>query len=160
MNKQKDLELDRVKNQLDQIAWFLDNAFKVPGVNWRFGAEALIGLIPGAGDIISGTIGLMLLFRAFQFKLPKIVILRMITNTLLDITIGAIPFLGDVFDFIFKANSKNMALFRQFAEQPAQSTTRHWIFIGAVAAIFGLVVLGIILLFVYFINLLFFRPIS
>jgi hypothetical protein len=155
MNKEKDLE--KVKNQLDQIAWFLDNAFKVPGINWRFGAEALIGLIPGAGDLISGAVGLMLLFRAFQFKLPKIVILRMIVNTLLDITIGAIPFLGDIFDFIFKANSRNMAMFRQYAEQPAQSTTRHWIFIGSVAAIFGLVVLGIVLFFVYLINVLFYR---
>jgi hypothetical protein len=155
MNKSKDL--DKVKNQLDQIAWFLDNAFKVPGVNWRFGAEALIGLIPGAGDIISGTIGLMLLFRAFQFKLPKIVILRMIVNTLLDITIGAIPFLGDVFDFIFKSNSRNMALFREYAEQPAQSTTRHWIFIGAVVGSFGLILLGILVLFLYLINLLFFQ---
>jgi hypothetical protein len=157
MNKQKDLELEKVKNQLDQIAWFLDNAFKVPGVNWRFGAEALIGLIPGAGDIISGAIGLMLLFRAFQFKLPKIVILRMIVNTLLDITIGAVPFLGDVFDFIFKANSKNMAMFREYAEQPAQSTTRHWVFLGAVAAIFGLVVLGIIVFFIFLLNFLFQR---
>jgi hypothetical protein len=154
MEKTKDL--DKVKNQLDQIAWFLDNAFKVPGVNWRFGAEALIGLIPGAGDIISGAIGLMLLFRAFQFKLPKIVILRMIVNTLLDITVGAIPFLGDVFDFIFKSNSRNMALFREYAEQPAQSTTRHWIFIGAVVGSFGLLLLGILLLFVYLINRLFF----
>ncbi|HSE41318.1 MAG TPA: DUF4112 domain-containing protein [Acidobacteriota bacterium] len=155
MDKTKDL--DRVKNQLDQIAWFLDNAFKVPGVNWRFGAEAIIGLIPGAGDIISGTIGLMLLFRAFQFKLPKIVILRMIVNTLLDITVGAIPFLGDIFDFIFKSNSRNMALFREYAEQPAQSTTRHWIFIGAVVGSFGLILLGILFLFIYLINLLFFQ---
>jgi hypothetical protein len=152
MNKQKDLELDRVKNQLDQIAWFLDNAFKVPGLNWRFGAEAIVGLIPGAGDIISGAIGLMLLFRAFQFKLPKIVILRMIVNTLLDITIGAIPFLGDAFDFIFKANTRNMTLFRQYAEQPAQSTTRHWVFIAGVAGFFGIVVLGIILFFIFLIN--------
>ena len=123
-------------------------------VNWRFGAEALIGLIPGAGDIISGAMGLMLLFRAFQFKLPKIVILRMIVNTLLDITIGAIPFVGDVFDFIFKANTRNMTMFRQYAEQPAQSTIRHWIFLAVVAGFFGLVVLGIVLFFVYLINAL------
>ena len=96
----------------------------------------------------------MLLFRAFQFKLPKIVILRMIVNTLLDITIGAIPFVGDVFDFIFKANTRNMTMFRQYAEQPAQSTTRHWIFLAVVAGFFGLVVIGIVLFFVYLINAL------
>lgn len=155
MNKQKEIELERVKSQLDQVAWLLDNAFRIPGLGWRFGVEALIGLIPGAGDIVTGLIGVILLFRALQFKLPAIVILRMILNSLLDITIGAIPFIGDLFDFVWKSNTRNMALFRQYAEEPATSTTRHWLFIGAVLGGFGLLIAGIIFAFLYFIHLIF-----
>jgi hypothetical protein len=152
MTKTKQVELGRVKDQLDNIAWLMDNAFRIPGLGWRFGVEALIGLVPGAGDIISGAIGVLLLLRAFQFKLPGVVILRMIFNSLIDITIGAIPFLGDLFDFVWKANTRNMKLFRQYAEEPAASTKRHWLFIGAVVGGFVLLLIGILLIFIYFIQ--------
>lgn len=147
-----DAGLSRAKDQLDQIAWIMDNAFKIPGLNWRFGAEALVGLIPGAGDVVSGAVGLLLLLRAFQFKLPKIVIVRMLVNSILDITIGAIPFIGDLFDFVWKSNTRNMVLFRQYAEGPAESTTRHWIFLGSVLGLFGFLILGIMLFFAYFLR--------
>jgi Domain of unknown function (DUF4112) len=158
VTKTKEADLERVKNQLDHVAWLMDNAFRIPGLGWRFGVEALIGLVPGAGDVVSGAIGVLLLFRAFQFKLPAAVILRMIFNNLMDITIGAIPFLGDLFDFVWKSNTRNMKLFRQYAEEPATSTTKHWIFIGAVVGGFLLLLIGIFLLFVYFIHRLFLTP--
>jgi Domain of unknown function (DUF4112) len=158
MKKTKEHDLERVKNQLDHVAWLMDNAFRIPGLGWRFGVEALIGLVPGAGDIISGAIGLILLYRAFQFKLPGVVILRMIFNNLIDVTVGSIPFLGDMFDFVWKSNTKNMKLFRQYAEEPAANTTSHWIFIGSVIGGFFLLLLGIFFLFVYFIHRFFFTP--
>jgi hypothetical protein len=158
MTKTKERDLERVKNQLDHVAWLMDNAFRIPGLGWRFGVEALIGLVPGAGDIVTGAIGLVLLFRAFQFKLPGVVILRMIVNSLMDVTIGSIPFLGDLFDFVWKSNTRNMKLFRQYAEEPATSTKTHWIFLGSVIGGFLLLMLGIILLFIYFIHRFFFTP--
>jgi hypothetical protein len=156
MTKTKERNLERVKDQLDHIAWLMDNAFRIPGLGWRFGVEALIGLVPGAGDIVSGAIGLVLLFRAFQFKLPGVVIMRMIFNNLIDITVGSIPFLGDLFDFVWKSNTKNMKLFRQYAEEPATSTTKHWIFIASVIGGFVLIMIAILLLFIYFIYRFFF----
>ncbi len=158
MTKTKEANLERVKNQLDHVAWLMDNAFRIPGLGWRFGIEAIIGLVPGAGDIVTGAIGVILLYRAFQFKLPGVVILRMILNNLIDITIGAIPFLGDVFDLVWKSNTRNMKLFRQYAEGPAISTTRHWIFITAFVGGFLLLLIGIFFLFIYFINRFFFTP--
>jgi len=158
MTKTKERDLARVKDQLDHVAWLMDNAFRIPGLGWRFGVEALIGLIPGAGDIVSGAIGLILLFRAFQFKLPGVVILRMIFNSLIDFIIGSIPFLGDLFDFVWKSNTKNMKLFRQYAEEPAASTTKHWIFIGSVVGGFVLIMIAILVLFIYFIYRFFFTP--
>src|SRR4030095_2912665 len=126
----KEANLERVKDQLDSFAWLLDNYFRIPGLGGRFGIEAIIGLVPGLGDVVTGALGVLLLMRAVQFKLPKIVIIRMIMNTLIDITEGAVPFIGDLFDFAFKANTKNMVLFRKYAEAPNESTVGHWIFLA------------------------------
>jgi hypothetical protein len=150
MNETKSIELERSRQQIDRIAYIMDNCFRIPGLNWRFGAEALIGLVPGAGDVIGGIIGLFLLVRAIQFRLPKVVIARMVLNNLIDVTVGAIPFLGDAFDFFWKSNTKNMNLFHQYAGQPEKSTSRHWMLIGAIifsfTLLFVLVFAGIIYL--------------
>lgn len=135
--------LEQVKDELDSLAWLMDNYFRIPGLGWRFGIEAIIGLVPVLGDIVTGALGVLLLTRAIQYKLPKIVILRMVLNNLIDITVGAIPFLGDLFDFIFKANTKNMKLFRRYAEGPQESTVGHWLFVLGILFLFSMV-LGLI----------------
>jgi Domain of unknown function (DUF4112) len=153
--EQKTVELTKTRDQLDQLAWLLDNCFKIPGTKWRFGLEAVLGLVPGAGDIISGLLGLFLLIRAFQFKLPKIVIVRMLANSLLDFGIGAIPFVGDAFDFVYKANTRNMQLFHQYAEAPMKSTNRHWIFIGGLIAAFVAMALALLIVMIWAFSRLF-----
>jgi hypothetical protein len=147
--QQKSADVARTREQLDQFAWLLDNAFRVPGTKWRFGLEALLGLVPFAGDMVSGALGLFLLFRALQFKLPKIVIVRMLLNSLLDISIGAIPFLGDAFDFIYKSNTRNMKLFHEYAGEPLRSTDRHWLFLGGLIILFGGLAFLIVFLIVW-----------
>ena len=153
--EQKTVELTKTRDQLDQLAWLLDNCFKIPGTKWRFGLEAILGLVPGAGDVISGLLGLFLLIRAFQFKLPKIVIVRMLVNSLLDFSIGAIPFVGDAFDFVYKANTRNMQLFHQYAEAPLKSTNRHWIFIAGLIAAFAGMALVVLIVTIWAITRLF-----
>jgi Domain of unknown function (DUF4112) len=128
----------KTQKQLDHFAWLMDQCFRIPGTSWRFGLEAILGLFPGAGDVVSGMLSLTLLVRAFQFKLPKVVVARMILNTLIDVAIGAIPFLGDAFDFVWKSNTRNMKLFHQYAQEPDLSTKSHWIFIVALIGGFGL----------------------
>jgi hypothetical protein len=142
MKKQTDLA--KTQQQLDHLAWLLDNLFRIPGTNWRFGLDALIGLVPGAGDAVAAILSLFLLIRAFQFKLPKIVIVRMLINSLLDFSIGAIPFLGDAFDMFYKANTRNMKLFREYASAPLMSTTRHWVFIGCLSGGFIAIIFAVI----------------
>jgi uncharacterized protein DUF4112 len=142
-------DLSRTQTQLDHLAWLLDNLFRIPGTNWRFGLDALIGLVPGAGDVVAAILSLFLLVRAFQFRLPKIVILRMLINSLLDFSIGAIPLLGDAFDMFYKANTRNMKLFREYAEGPLASTTRHWIFIGCLIGGFLATISGAVILVFY-----------
>jgi Domain of unknown function (DUF4112) len=116
---------------------------RIPGTGIRFGLEPIIGLIPGVGDLVSGAMGFYLVLRAVQFRLPPVVIARMVANTLLDMTIGALPFLGDLFDFAYKSNSRNMALFERYASDPTGSTRGQWVFfvivaLIAVAALVGL----------------------
>lgn len=135
-NTERAIKSQRTQKQLDDLAWALDNYFKVPGINWRFGLDSLIGLIPGAGDILTGLLGLYIIFRAIQFRLPKVVITRMVINTLIDIVVGCIPILGDAFDFVWKSNAMNMKLFHHYVESPERSTRPHWFFFGALVFFF------------------------
>ena len=84
----------------------------IPGTNIRMGLDAVIGLVPGVGDVVSGVISSYLIWEARQLGAPRWLIARMMGNTLLDTTIGAIPIIGDAFDVMFRANMKNMALLR------------------------------------------------
>ena len=95
----------------------MDTAFVLPGTNVRFGLDGVIGLIPGIGDLVSGAISSYLIWEARRLGVSKWVLGRMMANTLIDTTIGAIPLAGDFFDVMFKANIKNMALLRRHLER-------------------------------------------
>jgi hypothetical protein len=103
--------------RLEGLARLMDGAFVLPGTNIRLGLDVIIGLVPVAGDVISGVISSYLIWEARQLGAPKWLIARMMANTLLDTTVGAIPVLGDAFDVMFRANMKNMALLRRHMEK-------------------------------------------
>lgn len=125
------------------MAWLLDNSIPVPGTGGRrFGIDALIGLVPVVGDLVSGAIGLVLVWRGSRMGLPRIVVARMLANTALDMLIGGIPIIGDAFDLWFKANWRNLGLMRRYLQDPSMSTGREWVvvvsLIGAVVAVVAL----------------------
>jgi hypothetical protein len=103
--------------RLEALGRIMDGAFVLPGTNIRFGLDAIIGLVPVAGDVISGLVSSYLIWEARQLGAPRWLIARMMANTLLDTTIGAIPVVGDAFDLLFRANMKNMALLRRHMEK-------------------------------------------
>src|SRR5262245_21189984 len=103
--------------RLEALAKLMDGAFVLPGTNIRVGLDGLIGLIPVAGDVISGLISSYLIWEARQLGAPKWLIARMMAYTLLDTVFGAVPLLGDAFDVMFRANMKNMALLRRHVEK-------------------------------------------
>jgi hypothetical protein len=124
--------------RISRVTWLLENLFRVPGSERRFGLEPIIGLLPGAGDAISGIVGLALIVEALRFRLPKVVIVRMVMNTLLDLVVGIVPVLGDVFDFAFKSNSRNLTLFRRYAADPDRATTGEAAFVvGVILVVVG-----------------------
>ena len=97
--------------EVETLAWLLDNSIPVPFLGGRrFGADAIIGLVPGFGDLVSAGLGLFVVWRASRMGLPRIVVARMLINSAIDLVVGVIPFAGDAFDLWFKANTRNLGL--------------------------------------------------
>ena len=129
--------------EVETLAWLLDNSIPVPGTGGRrFGIDGLIGLVPFVGDIVSGGLGLYVVWRASRLGLPRVVVARMLANTAVDMAVGAIPFAGDAFDLWFKGNSRNLGIMRRHLEDPDTSTTRDWL---VLFTLIGLVVIFIVL---------------
>src|SRR5258708_3051542 len=88
---------------LERLAWLMDRAFTIPGLNVKVGVDALLGLLPIGGDALTGIIQTaIVLIAVHHYRVPKPIAMRMAGNVLLDTLIGAIPFVGDVFDIAFK----------------------------------------------------------
>lgn len=94
--------------RLRQLSKNLDESFTVPGTNIKFGMDAILGLVPGGGDLVSGIFSLYMLRAAMKLKLPKRAILSILANIVLDTTVGIIPVAGDIFDVFWKSNKRNM----------------------------------------------------
>jgi hypothetical protein len=103
--------------RLDFLATMLDSAFVIPGTNFRFGLDGVIGLFPGIGDAISTALSAYIVYEAKQLGVPKHVLARMIGNVALDGLVGAVPLAGDVFDVMFRANRRNIRLLRDHLEK-------------------------------------------
>lgn len=99
---------------LEKLAWLMDHAIPIPGTKFRVGLDAILGLLPVGGDVLTGLIQASLVMIALKhYRVPKPVAARMAANVLLDIGIGSIPFVGDAFDAVFKANTRNLKLLEE-----------------------------------------------
>lgn len=138
-------ERGRSLAEVEWLAWLLDNSIRVPGTGGRrVGIDAIIGLVPGVGDLASGMLGLLVVWRGSRMGLPRIVVSRMLLTTLLDIAIGSIPVVGDAFDLWFKASTRNLERMRRYLEGADSSTREDWtvvlLMVAAVAA--AIIVIG------------------
>jgi hypothetical protein len=132
---------------LRKWAVLLDSAFQVPGTAMRFGLDPIVGLVPGAGDLVTGFFFVMILLHAIRLRVPKVIIGRMLLNTGADVLLGVVPLLGDLFDAGFKANLRNMALLEQYARPGARPGRWDYAFVaGVLALLVALAVLPLILL--------------
>ena len=103
--------------RIDALAALLDTALVIPGTSVRFGLDALIGLFPAVGDIITTALSLFIVHEAYQLGAPRHVIVRMLGNVALDGVFGAVPLVGDAFDVLWRANRRNMRLLREWLER-------------------------------------------
>lgn len=99
--------------QVRFLARIMDEQFIIPGTNIRFGWDSILGLFPGVGDAITSAISLLIVHHAQQTGASRIVLARMLANIGVDFLVGAVPLVGDAFDFAWKANRKNAQLLEQ-----------------------------------------------
>lgn len=117
--------------RLRQLATLLDGAVGIPGTKFRLGLDALLGVIPGVGDLVGGVLSLFIVVSAIRLGVPKAVVGRMIANVALDTAVGTIPVLGDLFDAGFKSNLRNVSLIDEYVAAPATLERRsRWVLIG------------------------------
>ena len=114
----------RSLNHLRLIAQLFDQAFAVPGTRLRFGLDALLGLVPGLGDIAGAMVAIYALRVARQLNAPAAIQLHMLSNIALDALVGMVPIAGDLFDFAFKAQTRNLALLEAHIAMPAKAARR------------------------------------
>lgn len=101
---------EAAQRRLQRIAKLMDSQVRLPVLGVRIGADAIIGLMPGVGDVITGAIGAYLIYEAQKLGIPRSAVMRMVANIAIDTAIGAIPFAGDIWDFFFRANDRNMQI--------------------------------------------------
>ncbi len=110
--------------RIDRVSRLLDSAFGIPGTRLRFGLDGLLGLVPGIGDTVTTLIATTILYEAWRAGVRKRTLVRMGLNVAGDSLLGAVPLVGDVADFFFKANRRNLELARRdIAEQERQDRT-------------------------------------
>ncbi|MEP6849258.1 MAG: DUF4112 domain-containing protein [Acidobacteriota bacterium] len=141
MSRKKHTEVE-IEKGLDDLAFYLDDLFRIPGVGWRFGLDAIIGLIPNVGDTLTSFASFYILFAGVRYGVPKITLLRMAMNIGVDYLVGSIPFIGDAFDFVWKANKMNMELIRKRATGKGNGTTGDYLFIFGLIGLLIVILLG------------------
>ncbi len=133
------------------LARVLDEAVRIPGTNIRIGLDALLGLLPVGGDVAGGVFSGLIILQAARAGAPTPVLGRMLANVAIDVVLGAIPLLGDLFDVAWRANSRNVRLLDAWHERPATTKRASALTVGAILIalllLVGLAVWGSIALF-------------
>jgi hypothetical protein len=137
--------LPRAPEWVDRLAWLMDRS--IPIGRWKIGLDGIIGLVPGLGDFVGMIVSGIIVAAAVRARLPRSAIARMVANVAVDGVVGAIPFLGDFFDMTFKANTRNVEIYRE-ALRGGGSRTRDSLFVtGVVLAFAALLAIPILVLF-------------
>jgi hypothetical protein len=101
-------------NRLKLLARFMDAGWGIPGTKIRFGADSVLGLVPGGGDLAAMLISIYVVVKAYEMGVPNNLLLKMVGNIAIDTGLGAVPVLGDIFDVFFKSNIRNTDLLHDF----------------------------------------------
>lgn len=127
---------------LDLLSHLLDDFIHIPGTSIRLGLDGIIGFVPGIGDIVGGVASCIIIVAAWLRGVPYPVIARMVANVGIEVAVGTVPLLGDIFDIAWKANRRNYHLLTGSLEAPRKHTTQSWLFLFLLCA--GLMALVLI----------------
>jgi hypothetical protein len=123
-------ENDLIRRRLGRLAWLLDNSIALPGTRFRIGLDAILGLIPGLGDLIGVLASGYIVREAARLGAPPSVLTRMAFNVAVEGLVGLVPILGDVFDAVWKANQRNYALLEAHLENPGRAARSSRLFVA------------------------------
>ena len=136
---------------VEQIAWLMDRS--IPIGPYRIGLDGILGLLPGGGDLIGALVSGVIVVRALKIGLPKSAIARMMANIAIDAVLGAVPIVGDLFDFAFKANVRNLEIFRT-ATARRREPLKDWSFVAGIALLFLAILAIPVILAIFLVRLL------
>jgi hypothetical protein len=125
---------------LRRFARLLDEQFLIPGTERRFGVDALVGLVPGIGDLIGAALSTWIVLAAIRHRVPTTTIVRMLWNIAADEIVGTIPVIGDVFDVLFKENVMNVDMVLR--DRDPSRPPRAWSEIAFAGTVLGIVILA------------------
>jgi hypothetical protein len=135
-----------VEESLERLGWLMDDLIRVPGLGWRFGLDAIVGLIPGFGDAATSLVSFYILVAAVRYRVPKVTLLRMGLNIGIDYLGGSLPLVGDVFDAWWKSNQMNLDLVRRRATVSADEARKgrlsDWLFVGLIILLLAGLAIG------------------
>jgi hypothetical protein len=135
-----------IEESLERLSWLMDDLIRVPGLGWRFGLDAIVGLIPGFGDTATSLVSFYILGAAVRYRVPKVTLLRMGMNIGIDYLLGSLPLAGDLFDAWWKSNQMNVDLLRKRATVPAsearKGTLSDWLFVGLIILLLAGLAIG------------------
>jgi hypothetical protein len=126
-----------VHQDVDAVSHVTDRLFEVPVLRWRFGMDPVVGLVPWFGDLLTTVLSLYVLMSAVRTGVPRITLVRMGLNIIIDLLVGSLPVVGDLFDAWWKANTRNVALMRRRAadgESVVGGSLWDWLFVGLVVS--------------------------
>jgi hypothetical protein len=145
--------------RLRRLSYLLDNSIPIPGTPFRIGVDSIIGLIPGVGDLVGGAFSLYIILEAARLGAPRSLLARMGWNVAIDVLVGAVPLLGDLFDAGWKANMRNLALLERQVHRPTESARANRRFVMLVGLVLLLLLAGAATLTVLLVKLLLSRPV-
>jgi hypothetical protein len=135
---------------LRKLEILLDELFRVPGTQIRFGIDGIVGLVPGVGDALAGLLSLVIPIAAWMRGVPYITMVRMTVNIGIGVLVGTIPIAGDIFDIFWKANRRNYRLLQRHLREPRQHSWRDWVFLVVLCALLALIIVSPILVLAWF----------
>lgn len=137
--------------RLQSLAWVLDRS--IPIGRWRIGLDPILGLLPGAGDWLGAVLSLYVVYESARLGAPAHLLARMGGNILVEAVVGMVPFIGDLFDFAWKANTRNLSLIErhyhtraQHASEP-RSMRQIWLMVALICFVVLVFVAGLVFLF-------------
>jgi hypothetical protein len=122
---------------LDMLSHLLDDCFRIPGTRIRFGLDGIVGFIPGVGDAIGGIASCIIIVASWMRGVSYVTLARMLANWGIEVVLGTVPVLGNLFDIGWKANRRNYALLTGSLVDPQGVRRRSWLFFGVLCLIFA-----------------------